>query len=240
MAVFLVLPACNEAPNLPGLFDEVAALNRAGTDCRVVLVDDGSSDGTAGVAAASAGPLKVFVERHPRNLGLGAALRTGLTRALTLAGEGDRIAVMDADLSHPPALLAAMESKISQGFDAVVASRYAAGGREVGLTLKRKALSRLCNFWLRRVFAVPGVKDYTCGYRLFRSAPLRELQAATSGRFFEEGGFVCTSELLVNLARGGARFAEVPLVLRYDRKRGESKMRVWKTVAGYFRLARRG
>jgi dolichol-phosphate mannosyltransferase len=132
-----------------------------------------------------------------------------------------------------------MADKLAEGSDVVVASRYVPGGKEIGLAPHRRLFSRLCSLWLKAVFGIRGLSDYTCGYRLYRASALKILQSETKGRFFEEDGFACSSELVLNLARTGARFAEVPLVLRYDLKQGKSKMPVLRTIGGYFGLVRR-
>ena len=89
------------------------------------------------------------------------------------------------------------------------------------------------------VARVPGARDYTCGYRLYRSSMLRRAFQAWGDRLIEEAGFVCMAEVLVKLGRGGAKVSEAPLVLRYDRKEGASKMKVMKTISRYFVMARR-
>jgi dolichol-phosphate mannosyltransferase len=103
----------------------------------------------------------------------------------------------------------------------------------------RKVLSRGASFLLSTVARVRGARDYTCGYRLYRSTMLRRALEAWGDRLIEEVGFVCMAELLVKLGRGGARVAEAPLVLRYDLKEGASKMKILKTITRYFAMARR-
>ena len=84
-----------------------------------------------------------------------------------------------------------------------------------------------------------GARDYTCGFRLYRAAMLRRAADAWGDRLVEEAGFTCMAEVLLKLGRGGARVAEVPLILRYDLKEGASKMKVMRTIARYFVLAQR-
>jgi dolichol-phosphate mannosyltransferase len=86
---------------------------------------------------------------------------------------------------------------------------------------------------------VPGARDYTCGFRLYRAATLRRALSAWGERLIEEAGFTCMAEVLVKLGRGGARVTEAPLVLRYDLKEGASKMKVLRTIGRYFAMARR-
>ena len=216
------------------------ALEQAGSRLRVLVVDDGSQDGTIQAARAFEGRLPLEVVPHGVNRGLGAALRTGLGAALERSAEGDAIATMDADNTHDPGLLPEMLRQLDQApADLVIASRYVAGGEEVGLTPIRRVLSRGASLLLTLVAPVRGARDYTCGYRLYRRSLLAGAAAAWGDRLIEEAGFTCMAEVLLKLGRGGARVSEVPLVLRYDLKEGASKMKVMRTIGRYFVLARR-
>jgi len=123
--------------------------------------------------------------------------------------------------------------------DIVIASRYAPGGDEVGLTALRKVLSRGASFLLTLMTPVPGARDYTCGFRLYRAAMLRRAADAWGSRLVEEAGFTCMAEVLLKLGRGGARVTEYPLILRYDLKEGASKMKMMRTISRYFALIQR-
>ena len=241
--IWLVLPAYNEERSLPALLERCVAvasnLERSGSALRVVVVDDGSTDGTVAAAQSFATRLPVEVVPHGVNRGLGAALRTGLAAGLERAQEGDAIATMDADNTHDPGLLRRMAEKLAAGADVVIASRYEPGGQEIGLSPIRRVLSRGASFLLSIVLPVRGARDYTCGFRLYREATLRRAAAAWGDRLVEEAGFTCMAEVLLKLGRGGARVAEVPLILRYDLKQGASKMKVGRTIARYFALSSR-
>lgn len=239
-----VLPAYNEERSLPPLLERHVALGAAlrerGSALSVLIVDDGSRDGTAAAAGAFRERLALEVVPHGVNRGLGAALRTGLQAALARAGEGDAIGTMDADDTHDPALFVAMWQRLDdEQADLVIASRYVAGGGEIGLTPLRRVLSRGASLLLSLAAPVRGARDYTCGFRLYRAATLRRAAAAWGDRLIEEAGFTCMAELLLKLGRGGAKVTESPLVLRYDRKEGASKMKMTRTIARYFALARR-
>jgi dolichol-phosphate mannosyltransferase len=243
-ALWLVLPAFDEERALPPLLERCRGAARllaaGGTALHVLVVDDGSRDGTAAAARAAAGSLALEVLEHSRNRGLGAALRTGLEAALARAADTDGIAVMDADDTHDPGLLPALRERLeAEGADVAIASRYAPGARETGMPAARRLLSRGASALLALTLRVAGARDYSCGYRLYRAATLRRAAGAWGGRLIEESEFTCTAEVLVKLGRGGARVTEVPLVLRYDRKGGPSKMRVGRTVRRYFAMVAR-
>ncbi len=237
MTLYFLLPAYNEAENIPALMEKIGVFSKtASSPCKVVLVDDGSTDGTAAAAVkASQSPPAAFElipVSHPKNLGLAEALRTGLKKILSIASPEDFVVTMDADNSHDPLLVPLMASCCPQGGGAI-ASRYLTGSDEVGLSLHRKLLSRGCNAFLRAFFPIRGVTDYTSGYRLISVELVEALARKSSEKFFVAKGFVATSELLINLARSGGMFVEVPLVLRYDLKRGQSKMRLARTILDY-------
>jgi dolichol-phosphate mannosyltransferase len=242
--VWLALPAYNEERSLPALLERCVPLARAlenqGLRFAVLVVDDGSRDGTIEAARPFADRLNLELIPHGVNRGLGAALRTGLMSALARAGDDDLIATMDADNTHDPALLTDMVRRLrDERSDVVIASRYAPGGREIGLSRLRRVLSRGASFLLSISVSVRGARDYTCGYRLYRAATLRRAAAAWGDRLVEEAGFTCMAEVLLKLGRGGARVSETPLVLRYDLKEGASKMKMMRTIARYFELIRR-
>jgi dolichol-phosphate mannosyltransferase len=225
--ITVVLPAYNEEQAIVPLLD--ALRHTLQDQARVVVVDDGSTDRTA--ERVRAYPWSgVELVSHERNMGLSQAIRTGLTHALQMANGGEVIVTMDTDNTHPPALIPRMAALISKGYDMVIASRYAPGGRSVGLAPTRRAFSYGASLIFRLFFPTPEVRDYTCGYRAYRKSVLRQGFDRWGDDFIAETGFTCTVEILLNLREMGVRMTEVPLVLRYDRKRGDSKMKVWRTI----------
>ncbi|MBD3347919.1 MAG: glycosyltransferase [Candidatus Eisenbacteria bacterium] len=241
--LIVLLPAYNEAgsiePLLRSLADTFRGLERP---ARVLLVDDGSTDGTPERARAEADRLGVDleIERHGTNRGLGAALRTGFRRANEMLGGEGVLIGMDADNTHDPGVIPSMLRKMEEGNDVVIASRYAPGGREVGLSSFRSILSRGASFTMRLFLPVKGARDYSCGYRAYSGRALERAIGAYGDQFIAESGFVASAEILVKMARLPSKVAEVPLVLRYDRKGGASKMNIWKTITRYLTLIRAG
>ena len=233
--IVVVLPAYNEAEALPPLLAKLAKLRtQRALALRVLVVDDGSSDGTADVAPA--GDLPVRVVRHGVNRGLGEAIKTGLLEAVKEAGEEDVVVLMDADDTHSPALIQRMVDRIEEGSDVVIASRYLPESRVAGLSAWRSLLSGGASWLFRLLLPVPGVRDYTCGYRAYRAAVLRDAFARWGADFVDQPGFSCNVDILLKLSRLPIVFAEVPLILRYDRKPGASKMNVGRTALQTLRL----
>jgi len=203
----------------------------------IVAVNDGSTDKTGDVLRRWQERLPLRVVDHGVNRGLGQAMRTGIASVADSAPADAVLVTMDADNSHDPALIPQMLEKHSAGADVVVASRYAPGGAEVGLPYHRHVFSRGANLVMALLFPLPGVKDFSCGYRLYRLAKLRDAMALYGSRFIEEDGFVCMAEILVKCRRVRIAAAEVPLVLRFDLREGASKMKVGRTIWRYLRFA---
>ena len=241
--LILVLPAYNESEAIGPLLDRVApAFREVEGPASVLLVDDGSADGTAEAARAKARELGLALDVavHERNMGLGAALRTGLSRAKDMVGADGVIVVMDTDNTHDPGLMPDMVAKLRSGYDIVIASRYAPGGKEIGLSPLRRVLSRGASLLLRVFIPVRGARDYSCGYRAYRASTIRRAFEVFGDGFITESGFVSSAEILLKCAALPSRVAEVPLVLRYDLKGGASKMDVIATIRRYLRLAAAG
>jgi dolichol-phosphate mannosyltransferase len=97
-------------------------------------------------------------------------------------------------------------------------------------------MSRGASWLFRVVFPIRGVRDFTSGYRAYRAGALQEVIREHGPGFFDQPGFQCMVDVLLRLRGRGLAFAEVPMVLRYDRKEGASKMRVWRTATATLRL----
>ena len=232
--LFMVLPAYNEEANLKALLANLertfAVLSRAGYERAYVIVDDGSEDGTAAILEERRRDLPITVIRHQPNQGLGPTIRDGLRRASELSNGDDIVFSMDADNTHPAGLMIPMTQSIQEGNDVVIASRYQPGARVVGLTAWRRFMSFGARVLFQFLFPIHGVRDYTCGYRAYRSRVLKEAFARYGDRFIEHQGFQCMPDILLKLSRLQITFNELPMILRYDLKGGATKMRVGVTV----------
>ena len=229
--VHVVLPAYNEAANIGSVLESLEnAGGAAGIALHVIVVNDGSSDTTGAVVRDHAGRLRATLIEHPTNLGLGAAIRSGLLAAVDATAEDDVIVTMDADDTHTPAAIEQMLAGINAGLDVIVASRYRPGAHVLGVPAGRRFLSFAASVLFRTVFPTPGVRDFTCGYRAYRASVLKAAVARYRKEFIDQEGFQCMVDILLKLRRMDLRFGEVPLVLRYDLKAGKSKMKVMRTI----------
>jgi|GEM_PF-219732 len=236
--IHVVLPAYNEAASLPRLLARFSTLALRG-QLIIWVVDDGSRDDTAAIGRRGAQHLDVRLLSHARNLGLGQALQTGIRAAVADTTDRDVIVVMDADDTHDTNLISAMVKQIEGGSDIVLASRFVAGGDDATAPPFRRFLSRSAAFVFEHILPVSDVQDFTSGYRMYRASLLRRSVQHWGERLIEERGFACMVELLLKLRYCRPVITEVPLVLRYDRKAGKSKLKLCRTLLQYLKLGLR-
>lgn len=235
--IWVVLPAYNEEQALPLLLDSlIEHLSEAHKEFSIIVVNDGSSDRTAELAQSYTETAPVIVLHNDGNRGLAETMRHGLMEAIRRAKPRDIIVTMDADNTHPAGLLLRMVRLIREGNDVAIASRYREGSHVRGLSLQRMLLSSGASWLFRIVFPIRGVRDYTCGYRAYRADVMKQLVDLYGREFITERGFSCMVDILLRLRQNHLVFTEVPLVLRYDRKPGQSKMKVMQTVVDTLKL----
>jgi dolichol-phosphate mannosyltransferase len=232
--IWILLPAYNEQGDLPQLMQK---LQKAmdGKDYRLVVVNDGSTDQTADILSKSKGILNLEIVEHPINRGLGETERDGFEFIAWRAERDDFIVRIEGDDTHEPKYLFDLIEKLKDGYDVVNTSRFQPGGGQLGVDAYRAFISRSANLFMKLVFGIRGVSDYSCGYRAYRAAVIKDaLEIFCNNLIQLRGmGFTSTLEIIVKLNILGCRFAEVPFVLRYDQKKGGSKMVGSLTMLGY-------
>lgn len=238
--ILVLLPAYNEEESLPILLPKIEQFFALeGSEGAIVVCDDGSTDRTASILAAYPSKVRLEVITHKMNRGLGEASRDLFERASELLKDEDVIIRMDCDDTHDPSFMHLMRKKLDEGYDVVIASRFQEGGGQKGVNAYRAFVSRSANLFMKALFPISGVQEYSCGFRAYRAGIIRQAVKVFGNNFIQlKGlGFTCTLEKLVKLRMLGARFAEVPFVLRYDRKLSASKMISSVTTLGYFTMA---
>lgn len=233
--IFVIFPAYNEEKVIrPTLLALASAYRGRGVDFRAVLVDDGSRDATVAEAeravAESGGALPLTVLQHGTNRGLGAGLRTGIYWCLDHAADDDVIVTLDADNTHPPALIPKLVAKLGEGYDLCIASRYRSGAEVHGVPGYRRALSDIGRLFFQVLYPIPGVRDYTCCFRAFRVPILRRARLVYGDQLCTAVGFEAVMDLLLRLAPLGVRVAEIGFVLEYGGRVGQSKMKIMRTI----------
>lgn len=238
-----------------------------GLTLKVVVINDGSKDKTEELCERLMGGYP-FLRRidHPQNKGLGEAIKTGLFHVVKDCPNSRFACIMDCDNTQDPKYIADMLEKagcqkrtqpvagrsaegnvtgadrtvnVELPADVVIASRYRKGSEVQGVSKFRLMTSEGAKYLYSAILRVKNVRDYTCGYRLYAREILEQAYARFGDKMIEESGFTCMAELLYKLYCVGARFAEVPFVLRYDFKQGQSKMKVLKTAMNSVKLALR-
>jgi dolichol-phosphate mannosyltransferase len=199
-----VVPTYNEAGSLPLLVDRLAKAF-AGREWELVVVDDGSPDGTADIAEGLGKAHPIRVVRRPGKAGLASAVVAGFA-----AAKGDVLLVMDADLSHPPEVAPTLADAIASGADLAVGSRYVAGGGVMDWPMKRQVVSRVACLMGQ---VLVSVRDSTSGFFALR-------RSVIDGVTLNPIGFKIGFEVM---ARGRyKKVVEVPYTFR-DREHGASK-----------------
>jgi dolichol-phosphate mannosyltransferase len=212
---WVILPTYNEAGNLPGIS---AAILEALPGAVLLVVDDGSPDGTGALADGLAETDPRIRVRHRRaKQGLGRAYLDGF--GVALAAGATSVIQMDADWSHDPAVLPALVAPVTDGrADLVIGSRYVSGGGVTDWGLFRRLVSRGGSIFARTVLGLRP-HDLTGGFKAWRATTL----AAVPFDGVRAGGYVFQIEMTYRASRFGARVVEVPITFR-DRQVGQSKM----------------
>lgn len=228
MKVMVVVPTYNERQNLSDLAPRVLS---ALEDVSLLVIDDGSPDGTGALAdeMATRDP-RVHVIHRPRKMGLGSAYVQGFKRAL--ATDARLIVQMDADFSHDPAVIPALVAGASE-HDVVLGSRYISGANVVNWPLRRLFLSYFANVYTHIVTGLP-LRDSTGGFKCFRREVLEAIDLDT----IRSDGYSFQIEVNFRCWRSGFSIVEIPIVF-VDRHAGTSKMSrriVWEAMWLVWRL----
>jgi dolichol-phosphate mannosyltransferase len=227
--VWLVLPTYNEAENIEAI---VAAalpqLASTGREHRILVVDDGSPDGTGRIAdRLAAEDARVEVLHRTSKDGIGPAYLAGFERAL--AGGADLVMEMDSDFSHDPADIPRLVAAAERA-DLVLGSRYVAGGGVTDWGLLRRLISRGGSLYAKLILGIP-VDDLTGGFKCFRREVLERLDLEG----VDADGYGFQIEMTYRTIRAGFTVEEVPILFR-DRRVGSSKMSARIAIEAFWKV----
>jgi len=230
MRVLVVLPTYDERENIEAILETVRAVV---PEASVLVVDDGSPDGTAELAEKAAADLGgIEVLRRAGKTGLGSAYRDGFRWGLARGYEA--FVEMDSDFSHDPKVLPELLGALGDGVGLVIGSRYVPGGTIPNWSVSRRLISRLGNIYANVLLGL-AVEDSTAGYRVYAATLLRRLDL--DGVRAESYGFQIE---MTHLARqAGAGIVEVPIHF-VDRVAGTSKMSTFTVVEAFVLVTRWG
>jgi dolichol-phosphate mannosyltransferase len=227
--VWLILPTYNEAENIERI---VAAalpqLAATGLEHRILIVDDGSPDGTGQIAdrLASESPAVEVLHRTSKE-GIGPAYLAGFRHAL--AGGADLLMEMDSDFSHDPVDIPRLVAATERA-DLVLGSRYVPGGGVTDWGFFRRVISRGGSLYARLLLSIP-INDLTGGFKCFRRSVLETLDLSGVGT----DGYGFQIEVTYRAVKAGFRVEEVPIVFR-DRRAGTSKMSAKIAIEAFWKV----
>ena len=215
MKKIVIIPTYNEKENIAAIINAVIVL---GNQYHVLVVDDGSPDGTANIVKElmQAHPDKIFIQERVGKLGLGTAYIHGFKWAL--ANQYDYIFEMDADFSHNPLDLDRLLAACENGADVAIGSRYVKGGATENWPLDRLIYSKGGSLYTRMITGMP-VKDPTAGFMCYKNKVLAAMQLDHINFI----GYAFQIEMKFASWRLGFKLKEVPITF-IDRKIGVSKM----------------
>jgi dolichol-phosphate mannosyltransferase len=232
--LLFVIPAYNEEANLPRLLRDLEArpaLFPPGS--KLLVVDDGSQDGTVAIVENYAGPLPAEVIKLGHNQGPGAAFRAGFTAALERCSGEALVVTLEADTTSDLDALPEMLYRARSGAELVLASWVM-----VNVSRFRRFLSGGASVVTNRILGVDA-KTVSSFYRVYRASTLRRATARYGDDLIREPGFACKAELLSKLTSLGVSIEEVDVMLDTSRRVGESKMPIFRTIFHYWRLMAR-
>lgn len=222
--VTVIVPCYNERDGLPSLLARLAALQQdGGRGWQVLFVDDGSSDQTFAHLLASVRQAPwAKVLRHPTNLGLGAALRTGFAYS-----NSPVVCTIDSDCTYPPERLPELVALVENGADIATASAWHPNSLRAEGSRVRIALSRAVS-GLYKLLIGQDVHTFTCLFRAYRRETLARIR-------FRSDGFAAVAEIMLRGMLSGYRVREVPMPLG-KRRFGESKLKLGDAIVAHASL----
>jgi dolichol-phosphate mannosyltransferase len=225
----VIIPCYNESEGIPQLKSKLLPVieqARANRSVELILIDDGSTDNTFDLLNQNFGGLpETRVVRHPKNLNLGGAVRTGVQES-----KGEWIANLDSDCTYDPELLIPMLEEMERGADLVTVSPYHPKGIVVGVPAYRLFLSKSLTFMYRLILRRK-IHTFTALARVYRRAVYPQIASPASD-------FTCLAEMMLKALKQGLKVAEVPATLSL-RQFGESKMKTARVIRSHLNLLKR-
>ena len=202
---------------------------------KIIVVNDGSTDDTLHILERLSKSYPIMIVNHVKNQGLSVTMKDVFLAGIKYAKPGDIFITLDGDMSQNPKFAHIMVNCIiNENYDLVIASRFVKGSKVYGVTFFRKILS----WGIKVLFIGLGVKDKTCGFRAYRFYIINQLvNHYGNNNFITSKGFEVQIELLIKLRKiTTLKLKEIPFDLRYDLKKGKSKLKLFRTIKLYLIL----
>lgn len=223
------IPCYNEEENIETLVEkwllEKENIKKYNYELIISPLDDKSTDSTKEILEkmqSKYNEVKPLFHRENKNLGGG--VNTIFDYFLEIGESGDLLSIMDGDNTQDPKYISSMLDKIKLGNDIVIASRYREGSKVIGVPKHRILMSYLARFYYTIVLHIKNARDYTCGYRLYSYDSVKNAKKKFKNNLVTQRSFACMMEVLYKIYISGGKISEVPFILRYDNKLGESKI----------------
>lgn len=239
--LWILIPVLNEAGNVDRLVSSLGKLAGELAESyqpRLLLVDDGSRDGTAEKAQIAASRLSLNLEvlKHEINQGPGRAFGTGFTYLAEKLAADDLVLTMEGDNTSRVELVKQMLHRLEEGFDVILASPYLYGGKIVNTSFYRVFLSSVANLFIKELLGLQGILTVSSFFRLYTTSAVQRLQRVYGAGIMERAGFECMVEMLMKMIYLQMQISEVALVLDTKARVGKSKMKIARTIRGYLAL----
>lgn len=239
--LYFLIPVFNEEENMEDLLQSLHQVRGelGSYDCRFFLLDDGSTDNTVE-------KFKNFSERQhlaveilslQKNTGPGAAFRMGFNHVIPLMKDQDLVISMEGDNTSRVELIKTMIHRLhTENYDMVLASAYAYGGGFKHTNPLRLFLSQSANTMTRYFLQIYGIHTLSSFFRLHNYQSMQTLKKYYGSNIIHSEGFECMIEMLAKCTHLNLKISEVPMVVDWSRRKGKSKMKVFKTIFKYFEL----
>ena len=236
--IYFLSPFYNEEEFLAKFIDDLGkkAKQIATEGFKIILVNDGSRDKSSKIAQSLKKRYPIIIISYDKNKGVDVAFKLGFEKIFQIAKNRDLIITLESDNTSDLSILDEMIQKSRNGVDVVLASCYAKGGGVYGTGIFRQGGSKIVNLLIYFLFPINGVKTYSSFYRTYNVGTFKKAWKAYSGKLINQKGFVCMVEMLIKLSKLPLKIEEVPMVLRWEGRRGKSKMKISKTLFGYWIL----
>ncbi len=233
--IYVLAPSYNDAQNLPKLIKNVSN-KLQNQKHKIIIINDGSSDNIKWVIQKLKSFYNVVLIGYTTNQGPGFAFKFGFNYLIKSIKPEDIIVTIEADNSCDISILNKMIGSVDETYDLILSSPYAKGGNFKGLSLERKILSNISNILDSLIFRIKTVKTYSSFYRVYKGSLLIKGYERYKSSLITDAGFSGVVELLLKLSACGAKICEIPATLNWEKRKGKSKMKIFRTVLNHIIL----
>ncbi len=233
--IYILLPSYNEEENVAPQLNNILDILKD-KEFKIVIVDDGSRDNTIKEIDKFKDRMRIEVVEHKTNKGVGIAFKTGFDKLRNELNDDDIVITMDFDNTQHINTINLMLNKVREGYEVVNGSVFTMGGMLIGVAFIRYFLAFVCNFLYRIIFHIKGIHDYTGFFRAHKGSALKALYDKFGDNMIESKGFTVMAELMIKYRLIPLFVTEVPMIVKYHCKKGESKMKIIPTIKEHIKL----